>query len=70
VVLGHPVERILDAARRADTIVMATAGRSGLAHLVIGSVAERVVRHAPVPVLTIRPAARRRGGASRGRRAR
>jgi universal stress protein A len=34
--------------------VMGTHGRTGLAHLVVGSVAERVVRHAPVPVLTIR----------------
>ena len=62
VVLGNPVQRILDAARRADSIVMATAGRSGLAHLVIGSVAEKVVRHASVPVLTVRsPAGGRRG---------
>jgi nucleotide-binding universal stress UspA family protein len=37
---------------------MATSGRTGLARLVIGSVAEKVVRHAPVPVLTVRPGAR------------
>lgn len=38
----------------ADVIVMGTHGRSGLAHLFMGSVAERVVRLAPCPVLTIR----------------
>ena len=54
VVIGDPFRRITDAARDADSIVMATAGRTGLAHLVIGSVAEKVVRHAPVPVLTVR----------------
>ena len=45
---------ILDASRRCDSIVMSTAGRSGLSHLLIGSVAEKVVRHSDVPVLTIR----------------
>jgi universal stress protein A len=40
-----------------DLIVMATHGRTGLSHLLIGSVAERVVRTAPCPVLTIRPPA-------------
>jgi nucleotide-binding universal stress UspA family protein len=59
VVLGDPFRRIVDAARRADAIVMSTAGRTGLSHLVIGSVAEKVVRHANVPVLTI-PAPRGR----------
>lgn len=59
VVIGDPYQRILAAARRADTIVMATSGRTGLAHLIVGSVAEKVVRHSPVPVLTIRPGARR-----------
>jgi nucleotide-binding universal stress UspA family protein len=34
---------------------MARHGRTGLSHLVLGSVAERVVRQAPCPVLTIRP---------------
>jgi len=59
VVIGDPFRRILDAALGADSIVMATAGRSGLSHLLIGSVAEKVVRHAPVPVLTLRPAVAR-----------
>jgi nucleotide-binding universal stress UspA family protein len=52
--VGDASQCILDAARRADSIVMSTAGRSGLSHLLIGSVAEKVVRHAHVPVLTIR----------------
>jgi nucleotide-binding universal stress UspA family protein len=38
-----------------DLIVLATHGRSGLDHVIIGSVAEAVVRTAPCPVLTVRP---------------
>jgi nucleotide-binding universal stress UspA family protein len=38
-----------------DLIVLATHGRSGLAHVIIGSVAESVARTAPCPVLTVRP---------------
>jgi nucleotide-binding universal stress UspA family protein len=41
----------------ADLIVMGTHGRTGFTHLVMGSVAERVVRMAPCPVLTVRDAA-------------
>ena len=52
--IGDASQCIIDAARRADSIVMSTSGRSGLSHLLIGSVAEKVVRHAHVPVLTIR----------------
>ena len=37
-----------------ELIVLSTHGRTGLAHLLIGSVAEKVVRHAPCPVLTVR----------------
>jgi nucleotide-binding universal stress UspA family protein len=37
----------------ADVIVVGTHGRTGLAHVVLGSVAERVVRRAPCPVLTV-----------------
>ncbi len=54
VLIGEPVQVILDAARRVDSIVMATMGRTGLERLLIGSVAERVVRHSPVPVLSVR----------------
>lgn len=60
VVIGDASERIIDAGRRADSIVMATSGRSGLAHFLIGSVAEKVVRHASVPVLTLRVPIRKR----------
>jgi nucleotide-binding universal stress UspA family protein len=38
-----------------DLIVAATHGRSGLSHILLGSVAEKIVRHAPCPVLTVRP---------------
>lgn len=40
-----------------DLIVLGTHGRSGIAHALVGSVAERVVRKAPCPVLTVRPPA-------------
>ena len=36
---------------KADLIVMGSHGRTGLSHVFIGSVAERVIRHAPCPVL-------------------
>lgn len=54
--VGHPSEEVITVAKdlRADLIVMATHGRTGIPHLVIGSVAERVVREAPCPVLTVR----------------
>lgn len=56
VVDGVPDEEIVRLARqlKADLIVMGTHGRTGLAHMLLGSVAERVVRLAPVPVLTVR----------------
>jgi universal stress protein A len=52
---GEPSRAITDMAKRDgfDVIVMGTHGRSGIAHLALGSVAERVVRHAPCPVLTV-----------------
>jgi nucleotide-binding universal stress UspA family protein len=59
VVEGPPYRKIVEGAtaEQADLIVMATHGRTGLSHLVMGSVAERVMRMAPCPVLTIRPTA-------------
>jgi len=62
---GAPSQSIVDTARRrgVDLIVMATHGRTGLAHVLIGSVAERVVRHAHCAVLTVRPGRSRRGAA-------
>jgi len=59
---GDPFEAILDTADaiRADLIVLATHGRTGIKRLIIGNVAEKVVRHAPCPVLIIKPRAARR----------
>jgi nucleotide-binding universal stress UspA family protein len=54
VVGGDPYRCIIDHTRDRDAVVMSTRGRTGLAHLVIGSVAEKTVRHSPIPVLTIR----------------
>jgi nucleotide-binding universal stress UspA family protein len=56
---GHSAQTITEYAKAGgiDLIVMGTHGRSGLAHLVMGSVAESVVRHAPCPVLTLRETA-------------
>lgn len=50
-------QAILDAIRteNADTVVMSTHGHTGLGRWMFGSVAERVVRHSPVPVLLVRP---------------
>jgi nucleotide-binding universal stress UspA family protein len=52
--IGAPFEEILRAARDFDLVVMGTHGRTGLRHLILGSVAERVVRQASCPVLTVR----------------
>jgi nucleotide-binding universal stress UspA family protein len=56
VLSGHPASAIVDTARekKYDLIVMGTHGRTGLAHLFMGSVAEKVTRLAPCPVLTVR----------------
>lgn len=53
---GTPYQSIVDAAKtlKADLVVMGTHGRTGIAHALLGSVAERVVRHCPCPVLTLR----------------
>jgi universal stress protein A len=57
VVTGIPYRKIVDVAEeeQSDLIVMTTHGRTGLGHLVMGSVAEKIVRTAPCPVFTIRP---------------
>lgn len=54
--LGIPYVEICQAAREleADLIVMGTTGKTGLEHFLLGSVAERTVRSADVPVLTVR----------------
>jgi len=53
---GTPYQQIVDTANRkkVDLIVMATHGRTGLSHLLLGSVAEKVVRSSACPVLTVR----------------
>jgi nucleotide-binding universal stress UspA family protein len=57
VVVGIPYRKIVEVAgeEQTDLIVMTTHGRTGFGHLVMGSVAEKIVRTAPCPVLTIRP---------------
>jgi nucleotide-binding universal stress UspA family protein len=52
--MGLPASTIIDQATGYDLLVLGTHGRSGLPRFVLGSVAERVVRHAPCPVLTVR----------------
>ena len=54
---GDAAREIIDcaSAEHADLIVIATHGRTGLAHILLGSVAEKVVRSSRVPVLTIKP---------------
>jgi universal stress protein A len=54
--LGKPYYQVAEAAQasNADLIIIATHGRTGLKHILLGSTAERVVRHAPCPVLTVR----------------
>lgn len=53
---GTPYREILNLARRKhmDLIVMGTHGRTGVGHLLMGSVAERIARLSPCPVLTVR----------------
>ena len=55
VISGDPAARVLETVRglAADLIVMGTHGHRGLTRLVLGSVAERVVRESPVPVLSV-----------------
>ncbi len=54
---GVPFVEIIDYARSEsiDLIVMGTHGHTGLEHILIGNVAEKVVRKSPCPVMTIRP---------------
>jgi nucleotide-binding universal stress UspA family protein len=58
VVIGEPVHEICQAVEReqANLIIMGSHGRTGLSHILLGSVAERVVRHASCPVLVARMA--------------
>jgi universal stress protein A len=53
---GSAAQSIVDSAKslKADLVIMGTHGRTGLAHMLMGSVAEKVVRTAGCPVLTVR----------------
>lgn len=55
--LGRAWKEITDAARQKhmDLLIIATHGYTGLKHALLGSVAEKIVRHAPCPVLVVRP---------------
>jgi len=61
-VLGDPAGEILDQSQQPgiDLVVMATHGRSGMSRWALGSVAERVLRHAEVPLLLVRTQEQRR----------
>lgn len=54
-VSGNPGPEIVAAADESDMIVMSTHGHTGLVRLLVGSVAEYVMRHAPCPVITFKP---------------
>lgn len=67
VVLAEPARGILEASGAADLVVIATRGRKGLARALLGSVAEKVVRHSEGPVLVLPgPRARARGKRPQG----
>lgn len=55
--VGKPFAEIIDVAKREniDLIVISSHGRTGMDHVLFGSTADKVVRKAPCPVLTIRP---------------
>jgi len=54
--IGDPYEQLMCIVkeRAVDLIITATHGRAGLQHLVLGSVAEKIIRHAPCPVFVVR----------------
>ncbi len=56
--VGNPADAIVEAARNYDLIVMTTHGRTGFSRLIMGSVAEKVIRFAPVPVVVVEEASR------------
>jgi universal stress protein A len=60
--IGTPYKKIVEKAKQeaVDMIVMSTHGRTGVMHMLIGSVTERVVRRAPCPVLAVPPLEKRK----------
>jgi nucleotide-binding universal stress UspA family protein len=59
VLSGDPYEKLMEAGAsiKADVIVMSTHGRGGVVNLVMGNVAEKLVRQAPCPIFVVRHAA-------------
>ncbi len=56
--VGNPADAIVEAAQNFDLIVMTTHGRTGFSRLIMGSVAEKVIRFAPVPVVVVEDGSR------------
>jgi universal stress protein A len=56
VLLGHPSDEIVNFAKnhQTDLLLITTHGRTGLQHFLLGSTAERILRHAPCPVMVVR----------------
>ena len=54
--MGHPTQVITELSKslKVDMLIISTHGHTGLKHLLLGSVVERVIRHAPCPVLVVR----------------
>jgi nucleotide-binding universal stress UspA family protein len=51
---GHPARRLVDAAEGADLLVVGSRGHGGFAGMLLGSVSQHVVAHAPCPVVVLR----------------
>jgi len=68
---GSPAQVIVDTAKstRADLVIMSTHGRTGFAHMLMGSVSEKVVRSAACPVLTLHQGLTKKHRARRKQRA-
>lgn len=71
VTTGHPARRVVELAsdRHADLIVIATHGRTGLQRVLLGSVAEQIIRRAPCPVVTVKATRLHSGANERNERA-
>jgi universal stress protein A len=61
---GEPAHVVLNGIRdtQSDLVVLSTHGRTGLSHMVLGSIAEKIVRLSPVPVLTVPSRGSQRAG--------